>query len=81
MVAYVDGLAYALGERRVHVEQSAAEGRLVSSAADLFSAGFRWHHVCRPETTAYDLAEATVSRSTATWARPASSSAPVTSST
>jgi 3-oxoacyl-[acyl-carrier-protein] synthase III len=62
MVAYVDGLAYALGERRVHVEQSASEGRLVSSAADLVSAGFRWHHVCRSETTAYDLAEATVSQ-------------------
>jgi len=58
--AYVDGLSYALGERKALVEESAAAGRLVSAAGDLAGAGFRWHHVCEPGTTAYDLARAAV---------------------
>lgn len=51
---------YALGERKCHVDESAAAGRLFSSADDLRSAGFRWHHICEPATTAYDLAKAAV---------------------
>jgi 3-oxoacyl-[acyl-carrier-protein] synthase-3 len=53
---YVDHFVYALGERKSHVTESAAEGRLVSSAEDLMAAGFQWHHRCEPATTAYDLA-------------------------
>lgn len=60
--SYVGGFVYALGETKRHVEQTEAEGRLFSSAADLRSAGFRWHHVCGPETTAYDLAHAAVAQ-------------------
>ena len=30
----------------------------MSSAADLQSAGFCWHHICEPSTSAYDLARA-----------------------
>jgi 3-oxoacyl-[acyl-carrier-protein] synthase III len=59
--AYVDGFSYALGEHKRDVDQTEADGRLVSSAADLRSAGFAWHHVCGPETTAYDLAWLAVS--------------------
>lgn len=51
---------YVLGERKCHVDESAVAGRLFSSADDLRSAGFRWHHICEPATTAYDLAKAAV---------------------
>jgi 3-oxoacyl-[acyl-carrier-protein] synthase-3 len=57
---YIGSFSYALGERKHHVDDSAAAGRLFSPAADLRSAGFRWHHVCEPETSAYDLAETAV---------------------
>ena len=40
------------------MRESAADGRLLSAADDLESAGFRWHHICAPSTSAYDLAEA-----------------------
>lgn len=50
----------ALGERKCHVDDSAAAGRLFSAAEDLRSGGFRWHHICDPGTTAYDLARAAV---------------------
>ena len=59
---FADGFVYALGDRKVHVEESAAAGRLVSTAADLMEAGFRWHHVCEPSTSAYDLARAAVAQ-------------------
>jgi 3-oxoacyl-[acyl-carrier-protein] synthase-3 len=58
--AYIDSFSYALGERKCHVDDSAATGRLFSSAEDLRSAGFCWHHVCEPGTSAYDLAKAAV---------------------
>lgn len=45
----------------MHVSDSAEAGRLLSDPADLESAGFRWHHLCAPDTTAYDLAR-TVTR-------------------
>jgi 3-oxoacyl-[acyl-carrier-protein] synthase III len=57
---YVGSFAHALGERKVHLRESAAAGRLRSAPEDLAGAGFRWHHVCEPATTAYDLARAAV---------------------
>jgi 3-oxoacyl-[acyl-carrier-protein] synthase-3 len=53
---FVGSFAHALGERKLHVTETAAAGRLASDASDLESAGFRWHHVCEPGTSAYDLA-------------------------
>jgi 3-oxoacyl-[acyl-carrier-protein] synthase-3 len=61
---YVDDLVYSLGELKTHVTESEAAGRLVSSAADLVSAGFEWHHRSAPGTTAYDLARATAAQLT-----------------
>jgi len=55
---YVDDFVYALGERKAHITESEAAGLLLSSADDLADAGFRWHHVCEPPTSAYDLAKA-----------------------
>jgi 3-oxoacyl-[acyl-carrier-protein] synthase-3 len=55
---FVDSFTHSLGERKLHVRESAAEGRLLSTAGDLESAGFRWHHICEPSTSAYDLAAA-----------------------
>ena len=57
---FVDSFSYALGEHKYHISDSAAEGRLFSSADDLRSAGFRWHHVCEQGTSGYDLARAAV---------------------
>jgi 3-oxoacyl-[acyl-carrier-protein] synthase-3 len=54
--AFADGFSYALGDRRLHVIESAAAGLLVSDPADLTAAGFGWHYLCRPQTSAYDLA-------------------------
>ena len=53
---FADSFAHSLGDLKFHVTESAAAGRLVSDAGDLESAGFRWHHVCEPATSAYDLA-------------------------
>ncbi|MCZ4119631.1 3-oxoacyl-[acyl-carrier-protein] synthase III C-terminal domain-containing protein [Streptomyces sp. H39-S7] len=53
---FVDSFVHALGERKAHVSETGAAGGLMSSARDLESAGFRWHHVCEPTTGAYDLA-------------------------
>jgi 3-oxoacyl-[acyl-carrier-protein] synthase III len=60
--AYLGSLAFALGERKCHITDSEAAGLLFSSAADLSSAGFQWHHVCDPQTTAYDLATSAVGK-------------------
>ncbi|MGH3714898.1 MAG: 3-oxoacyl-[acyl-carrier-protein] synthase III C-terminal domain-containing protein [Micromonosporaceae bacterium] len=57
---YVDEFAHALGDVKTHLRESEAAGRLLSSAADLESAGFAWHHRCEPHTTAYDLARTAV---------------------
>jgi len=54
---YVSDFVYALGGRKVHVSESEAAGRLLSTAEDLESAGFRWHHICEPGDSAYGLAE------------------------
>lgn len=57
---YAYGIEYALGERKLRVEESGMEGLLLSDPADLHEAGFRWHHLCQPETSALDLAKAAV---------------------
>lgn len=57
---FAGAFSYALGDHKYHVRDSAEAGRLCSSAADLLQAGFRWHHVCGPSTSAYDLARAAV---------------------
>jgi 3-oxoacyl-[acyl-carrier-protein] synthase-3 len=59
---FVDSFAHSLGDRKFHVTESAAAGRLISGASDLESAGFRWHHVCEPATSAYDLAARATTR-------------------
>jgi 3-oxoacyl-[acyl-carrier-protein] synthase III len=56
MSAYLQHLSYALGEACDTVEEAAAKGRTVSSAARLREAGFERHHVCPPEQGPYDLA-------------------------
>jgi 3-oxoacyl-[acyl-carrier-protein] synthase III len=60
--AFVDSFAYSLGENKANIHDTAAAGRLVSAAEDLEAAGFRWHHMCGPETGAYDLAKAVTTR-------------------
>jgi 3-oxoacyl-[acyl-carrier-protein] synthase III len=57
---FVGSLGHALGARKVHLRESAAAGRLRSAPEDLETAGFRWHHVCEPSETGYDLAAAAV---------------------
>ncbi|MGH3466110.1 MAG: 3-oxoacyl-[acyl-carrier-protein] synthase III C-terminal domain-containing protein [Thermocrispum sp.] len=59
---YADNFVHALAEEKVHISHSERHGRLFSPAADLLSAGFEWHHVCKPGTSAYDLARAAVSQ-------------------
>lgn len=58
--AYISDVVFALGEHKRAIEDSAAQGDLMSAAPDLAEAGFRWHHVCGEATTAYDLARAAV---------------------
>jgi 3-oxoacyl-[acyl-carrier-protein] synthase-3 len=57
---YVGSFAHALGSRKRHVRESAADGLLRSAADDLELAGFRWHHTCEVGETGYDLARAAV---------------------
>jgi len=57
---FVGSFAYALGARKRHVRDSAEAGLLRSAPEDLEAAGFRWHHVCEPGDTAYDLARQAV---------------------
>jgi 3-oxoacyl-[acyl-carrier-protein] synthase-3 len=60
--AYLHDLAYALGERRAEVTDSARAGLLRSDPEALAAAGFRWHHRCSPQTTALDLATCAAAR-------------------
>jgi len=60
VAAYVDRFCYALGRRKVSVEDSVEAGRTITGATELRDAGFRWHHVCDDGETAYDLARAAV---------------------
>lgn len=54
--AFVDHLSVALGEATFTVDQAERAGKILSSGAALKESGFRLHHVCGAETTAYDLA-------------------------
>ncbi len=54
--SYIAHPTFALGEIRYTVDDSVAAGRTVTDAESLASAGFRHHHVCGPNTTAFDLA-------------------------
>jgi 3-oxoacyl-[acyl-carrier-protein] synthase III len=57
---YLDSLAFAVGDTHETLEEAARARRLLSSVAALRDAGFEEHHVCRAETTAYDLARRAV---------------------
>jgi len=58
--AYVDQFCFALGSQKLSVEDSAAAGRTRTGADDLRDAGFRYHHICDGDETAYDLARTAV---------------------
>jgi len=54
--AYVGSFAAAFGSQRASVEESAEAGRLISPKEALLEAGFRQHHMCADDESAYDLA-------------------------
>ena len=58
--AYLDHFSYALGSRKLAVEESVAAGRARTPAPSFREAGFAYHHVCADEETAYDLARLAV---------------------
>lgn len=47
---------YTLGQTSQDIEESAKNDQLFSEAEQLIKAGFRTHHLCRADQTAYDLA-------------------------
>lgn len=57
---FIEHLAFALGEEKFSVSESEQAGRLVSNAEVLRAAGFEYHHIARPRTSAYDLARCAV---------------------
>jgi 3-oxoacyl-[acyl-carrier-protein] synthase-3 len=57
---FLDHPIYALGERTFSLEESSAAGRTQTSTAALLKSGFARHHICGPQTTAFDLAKAAV---------------------
>ena len=57
---FVNHFSYALGDEVNTVQQAADHGRLLSSVETLKKAGFTQHHVCRPDTDAYQLAHRAV---------------------
>lgn len=57
---FIDHLTFQLGDETFSVDKSAEEGRTLSSSAVLKEAGFNAHHICRPQTSAYDLAREAV---------------------
>jgi 3-oxoacyl-[acyl-carrier-protein] synthase-3 len=57
---YVDHFAYALGDDTFDLKEASALGRILTEPAALAEAGFARHHVCRPGTSAYDLAHRAV---------------------
>jgi 3-oxoacyl-[acyl-carrier-protein] synthase-3 len=56
----IAAIACVFGERSVTVEETAAEGLLLSDAAHFREAGFVHQRVCLPETSPYDLAREAV---------------------
>ncbi|HEY8024228.1 MAG TPA: 3-oxoacyl-[acyl-carrier-protein] synthase III C-terminal domain-containing protein [Burkholderiaceae bacterium] len=59
---FVNHLTYELGDVINTVQQSADEGRTLSSVETLHKAGFTRHHVCSPDTNAYVLAKRAVEK-------------------
>lgn len=57
---YIDHLSYALGDVVHSVRQAAEHRRILTTVEALEKAGFTQHHVCKPETNAYDLARRAV---------------------
>jgi 3-oxoacyl-[acyl-carrier-protein] synthase III len=57
---FINHLSFKLGDQTVTVEESAQKGRTISAASVLRESGFNEHHICLPETTAYDLARGAV---------------------
>ncbi len=57
---FLDHLSFKLGEVPSIVEESAENGRTISSASVLRESGFSEHHICGSHTTAYDLARGAV---------------------
>ncbi|HXU07658.1 MAG TPA: hypothetical protein VN743_01585, partial [Blastocatellia bacterium] len=53
---FIDHLTFQLGDETFSVDKSAEEGRTVSTSAVLKESGFNTHHICRQQTSAYDLA-------------------------
>jgi len=53
---FIDHLTFQLGDVTFSVDKSAEEGRTVSTSAVLRESGFNTHHICRQQTSAYDLA-------------------------
>ncbi len=57
---FVDHFGFALGSEKHGIEESATAGRTHNTAAAFLASGFRWHHTCAPDETAYDLAREAV---------------------
>ena len=60
--AYVDHLAFTLGDQMQTVEESVDLGRTLSGAREFREAGFARHHVCSTQVSAYDLARQTAEK-------------------
>ena len=60
--AYLDHIAYALGDRAETVEQAVARGVTRSGIQGFREGGFLQHHVCSESVNAYDLARCAVER-------------------
>lgn len=58
--AYVIRIGTALGDEMRTVEATSEAGGLLTACSTLREAGFSQHHVCRENTTAYDLAKRAV---------------------
>jgi 3-oxoacyl-[acyl-carrier-protein] synthase III len=57
---HLDSLTFAVGDTLETLEEASRARRLLSPVAALRDAGFEAHHVCLPETSAYDLARRAV---------------------
>lgn len=57
---FIDHLSFKLGDETRSVEESAEEGRTISTASVLRESGFDKHHICLDQATAYDLARGAV---------------------
>ncbi|MCZ6813944.1 MAG: hypothetical protein O7F14_07805 [Alphaproteobacteria bacterium] len=57
---FIDNLSYALGSQTVSLEETVEAGKTLTDAAGLKEAGFKQHHICSPDQSAYDLAREAV---------------------